>query len=159
MAGSIRTGKEFNRFSIAVHDFEKAIEFLNESTNHDESSLAHEALLISAVLLYWRPFSPNEKDPSARATARIKIESFKGLTEEELGLHELCGTLRNKALAHAEWLYNPTRVAPETGIITSRRHNIISEPINWEALRRLAEKLREQCHHSRADYISQNRLS
>jgi hypothetical protein len=126
----INNDRELNRYSIALRDFEKTIEFLKQAENHLDNSLVYESLLTCAVLYYYRPFSLNERDASAKATSRISIESFSHLTQDDLALHKHCEALRNKTLAHAEWLSYPTRRCSETGVVVSRVYSILSERID-----------------------------
>ncbi|MBV5271191.1 MAG: hypothetical protein JZU55_16415, partial [Afipia sp.] len=74
------------------------------------ATLAHEALVFTAIVSYYRPFSPNEKNKNAQATSQLKLDDFSPLSHEELGLHEKCKELRNQALAHSEYKHNPTRL-------------------------------------------------
>ena len=154
---NISNESEFNRYSIAVRDFERVVEFLTESENQKMSSLVYESLLICAVIYYYRPFSPNEIINDAEASKKIEIETFSDLTDAELELHKKCKEIRNKALAHAEWAKYPTRIDPENNVISSRVYSILNESINWSNLRILTEKICLQCHHRRADFKNQNR--
>ena len=72
----ITTDQEFNRYSISVRDFEKAIEFLQEADRNSPDSLAFESLLIAGLISYCRPFSTNERNKKAEADSRIKFQSF-----------------------------------------------------------------------------------
>lgn len=155
---SVSTDQELNRYSITVGDFEKAIEFLQEADNHPSHSLAHESLLISAIIYYCRPFTFNERERNAEAIPKIEFESFSNIFEEENTLHEKCMIVRNKAVAHAEWTNYPTRRDNDTNVISSRRYSLLSEKINWQSLLALAKKLSDQCHNSRADYLREKRL-
>ncbi|MGH8546744.1 MAG: hypothetical protein ACREX3_24660, partial [Gammaproteobacteria bacterium] len=59
--------------SIAIRDFEKTVEFLKEIDKHSHDSLLYEALLMSALICYCRPFSWNERGKNAKATKRIEF--------------------------------------------------------------------------------------
>ncbi len=149
---SINSEEEFNRHSISVRDFEKSIEFLQEIGNHSQATLLYEALLISALICYCRPFSSNERNKDAKATDRIEFKSFSDITTDEKSLHDKCITTRNKAVAHAEWSRHPTEYRRGTRVIVSRGYSILSENIDPTSLLALSEKLLQQCHHRRADY-------
>ncbi len=153
----IKTEKEFNRYSIAISDFEQTVKFLEESENHKINTRTYQALLTCAIIYYYRPFSQNERNKDSQALSKISITNFENLTEEELTLHEHCKRIRNKALAHAEWSNYPTKLHKNTGVISSRPYNILSEPIGCSELCILSKKLMEQCHHLRADYVRNNR--
>lgn len=58
-----------------------------------------------------------------------------------LQLHESCMTLRNKALAHSEIRFNPTRLNPDTGIVASRPFSLLSPEFDVDALIQLIDKL------------------
>ncbi|MGQ0645312.1 MAG: hypothetical protein ACT4O3_07445 [Elusimicrobiota bacterium] len=154
----IETENELNRFSIAVRDFEKAISFLDEAQKNSGNPLTYEAFLISAVIHYTRPFSSNEKSSTSQASSKINISVFNDLTQDELDIHARCIDIRNKAVAHAEWEYYPTRLDAKSGVISSRSYSIILEQFEWGDLQRLAIKLEHQCHHLRANFARDVRL-
>jgi hypothetical protein len=146
---------QFNRFSIALFDFEKAISYAEEAQKHLPNSLAHEALIFTAVISYYRPFSPNEKDKSAPAASRLKPSDFSPFSSDENEIHEKCEQLRNKALAHSEWSHNPTRLTADTGVIVSRPFNLLQHAPDLDALIRLARRLSQECHAIRANSVHQ----
>jgi hypothetical protein len=120
--------------------------------------VSHRSIIYANInIYYFRPFSPNEKEPNAAAISKIEIESFTELTTDELQLHERCKEIRNKAVAHAEWIYYPTRLHA-TGVISSRFWNIISDPIDWVAVRSLATQLLKQCNQLRGSFVISGRL-
>lgn len=144
---------KFNRFSISLRDFQKTVEFLAEAKNHQFGCLAHEALVFAAIVCYYRPFSPNEKNPNAPAASQLSLSDFSPLSTNELAIHETCKELRNKALAHAEFKYHPTGLDRETGVISSALFTLVGKAPNLEALASLAEKFITECHNKRADYV------
>lgn len=148
----------FNRFSIAVFDLEKSIEYAEEAQRHSQSDLAHEALLFSAIVCYYRPFSPNEKDKSAKSESRLRLEDFSPLTRAESKVHEKCKELRNKALAHSEYDFNPTRRL-SSGVIASKPFALLSHAPSISALVALARKLANECHAKRAEHVRNLRSS
>lgn len=150
----ISSEKEFNRYSIAARDFERAIDFLAESEKHPENSLAYEALLISGAICYSRPFSQNEKGGNPNASVRIEFDSFSSLSQQDRDIHDRCIDLRNKALAHAEWDRYPTKVNRQTKMVWSKMYSVLSEPMNWNALLDLTNKLLIQCHELRVNYLN-----
>lgn len=102
--------KALNRLTISRQDFEKCNDFLLQLQSQDYGSIVYEALLLSAIVFYSRPFSHNERDQNATADAKIDQAVLIQLTDEDLLLHQKILTLRNKAIAHAEAMYYPTRV-------------------------------------------------
>lgn len=103
--------KVLNRLTISRHDFEQCQKFLEQLSHQEYGSLAYEALLIAAIVFYARPFSCNERDLNANAASRLDGAVLDQLQNEEQELHEKILTLRNKAVAHAEWAYHPTGVS------------------------------------------------
>jgi len=152
------TAQEFNRYSIALFDWEKSLAFATEARSHPSNSTAFEALLFAAIVCYYRPFSPNEKGANPPAASHVRIEDFPTLSGEEQALHENCKSLRNKALAHSEFTFNPTRLCETTGIIASKPFSLLSQPFDLEALVHLISKLELACHHKRADHVRAHRL-
>jgi hypothetical protein len=144
-------GQAFNRLTIAIIDFKKSIDYAEEAAQYSPSDLAHEALLFSAIVCYYRPFSPNEKKKDSAAASQLKLEDFSPLTTAESELHERCKELRNKALAHSEYEFNPTRLRP-SGVIASRPFSLLSHAPEIPALVALARKLINECHNKRANH-------
>lgn len=73
----ITNEQEFNRYSIAVVDFEKASECLAEARKRLPNDLVFEALLFMAIITYYRPFSPNEKSKrNLKAKSRLNFEDL-----------------------------------------------------------------------------------
>lgn len=103
--------EKINRLTSATLDLENCIRFLNELLNQEYGSTAYEALVMSAIVLYARPFSRNEKNGSPYPSEScVPGAVLSGLTADEKKLHEEIITLRNKAIAHAEWSHHPTGV-------------------------------------------------
>lgn len=144
---------KFNRFSISMKDFEKANTFLNEARNHSFGSVVHEALVFAAIICYYRPFSPNERDPNSAAASQLTLSDFSPLTSEETRVHEKCKELRNKALAHSEFKYHPTSLDIDSGVISSALFSLVGQAPDLARLAELISKLTEQCHNKRADYV------
>ena len=143
--------KDFNRANISKRDFEAALRFLDEIKKIPNST-QDEALLISAIIAYCRPFSHNEKDPK---DASVKISSdiiLSDYTEEEKELHDKLIQLRNKAIAHSEYSYNPTKINPKTKIIASRCFSVLTENINLEIFKGLTNKANSNC----CNYVANN---
>ena len=147
------TEAEFNRLSIAVRDFEQAEAFAEETQRHSPATLAYEAIVFAAIVCYYRPFSPNERDKKRRATSQLRLKDFLPLTKEEESLHEKCKELRNKALAHSEYKHNPTRLDATLGVIASMPFSLLSHAPNMTGLALLARKLADKCHKKRACYV------
>lgn len=147
------TPAHFNRLSISVRDFEQAVEFAERAAATPRDDLAHRALLLSAIISYYRPFSPNERIPTTKATASLNIADFGSLTSDEVKLHERLKTLRNKVLAHSEYDMNPTSLDEHSGVVSSRPYDLLAESIDPQSLVALVKKLANTCHHWRADHI------
>ena len=110
--------KTINRLTISRHNFEKCLHFLGVLHAQEDRTIYDEALLLSAIIFYARPFSCNEKGTDSPAAIRIDLTVLNNLTEEERALHTRILELRNKAVTHAEWQFHPTGVT-ESGVIQS----------------------------------------
>jgi hypothetical protein len=119
-----RSKERVNRLTSASLDLENCLRFLDELKNHKYGSTPYEALLVSAVIFYARPFSQNEKKGSPHPSEpRVPDSVLSGLSQNESKLHENIVTLRNKAVAHAEWSHHPTGVS-DSGIIKAMPFSI-----------------------------------
>lgn len=147
------TPEGFNRLSISVRDFEQAIAFAERAAGTAKDDLAYQAFLLAAVVSYYRPFSPNERSQTAKATSSLSIDEFRSLDADELALHEKCKILRNKALAHSEYDMNPTSLDRVSGVISSRPFDLLARGPDPHKLATLATKLANACHHWRADHV------
>lgn len=156
-ASTITSDEQFNRFSISSFDFERALEFANGARDHPANSLTYDALLFAAIVSYYRPFTPNERNPGASATKKVLLEDFPALTSSERALHDKCKALRNEALAHSAWNRNPTRFNHDTGIVASKPFSLLSPSFDLEGFVRLVEKLRAACERIRGDYVIRTR--
>jgi hypothetical protein len=151
---------KFNRFSISAKDFEKAAEFLAEAKNHQYGGLVHEALVMSAIICYFRPFTENERSSSPPAAKKLDLLSdFPPLSQAENAVHEACKVLRNKALAHSEFLYHPTRLDRDTGVISSALFSLVGAAPDVDSLAALIEKLTLHCQLIRASYVHHARIA
>ncbi len=157
-ADTVHTDEQFNRFSISSFDFEKALEFANEAKNRPANGIIYEALLFAAIVSYYRPFSPNERDTAAKATKKLSLDEFPALTNSERALHDRCKALRNEALAHSEWNRNPTRFNRDTGVVASKPFSLLTPPFDLAAFIELLNKLYHACERVRGDYVIQERL-
>ena len=145
---------KFNRFSIALRDFERAEAFIKEARNHQYGGLVHEALVLSAIVCYYRPFTNNERNPNSAAASRLELSDFSPLSRNQLDIHETCKELRNKALAHAEITHHPTKLDREKGVISSPVFSLVGKAPLLEEMSELIGKLISQCDDKRADYVN-----
>ncbi len=149
----ISSEKELNRYSISFLDFEKAQQYICEAKKHDRSSIEYEALLLAAIVSYYRPFSSNEKSKLAKAKSRLFIEEFGSLTDSQKELHEKCKELRNKVIAHSAFEFNPTGIKQNTKVIVSRPYSLLNENFDLDSFETLLTQFVDLCHKKRADYI------
>jgi len=136
-------------------DLENCLRFLDELKNHTYGSTPYEALLIAAVVFYARPFSQNEKKGSLHPSEpRVPESVLSRLSQDEITFHESVVTLRNKAIAHAEWSHHPAGVS-SNGIIQAMPFSI------WQhfqdnvvgQFRNLASKVRRAVQHEQANEL------
>jgi hypothetical protein len=150
---AISSDQEFNRYSIASFDLEKALEFATEAKQHPANSFIYEALLFAAIVSYYRPFSPNEKVNNASASSLLKVEDLEALSKSEQEIHKKCKNLRNRDLAHSEFALNPTQLHPDTGVVASKPFSLLTPPFDLVAFIGLIEKLKLACQRHRAVYV------
>lgn len=142
---------ELNRLTIARGDIEQALRFLKKAGDMGPTSDEYKALVMTAIILYARPFSKNEVVPQAKAAKCVSSEVSDEYTEEERVLHDRLLEVRNKAIAHAEWNNYPTSVSWDTRVIKSRRYSIYPEFITVKSFAALAAKLERRLQNMRAD--------
>lgn len=152
------TDQEFNRYSIACFDWDKALSFAAEAEKYVPNTVVFEALLFAAIVCYYRPFSPNERAKNAAAQSQLRIEDFPTLAPDEQTIHDTCKTLRNTALAHSEFNQNLTVLSPQTGVISSKPFSLLSQPFDLSVFIRLVSKLHLACHHKRANHVTEKQL-
>jgi hypothetical protein len=152
------TKRRFNRTHISRRDFAKAIAFIDRAANHVINTPEYEALLLSAIIYYARPFSGNERGDSPPSDARLIVD-VEGLLGDDLKLHKRMIEVRNKAVAHAEFAYYPVQLLPtdsdpEIGrgfASSSQSWHVLNEHIDLIAFRRMAEALHQKCLNNMFD--------
>jgi hypothetical protein len=110
--------KTLRRLKISREDFAQAGAFITAARQHSVSKIEHEALLLSAIICYARPFGPNEKavkggEMHSDPTLDLSLAEFED--DDDLELHNRVILLRNKAVAHAEFSLNPIRLVADRG--------------------------------------------
>jgi hypothetical protein len=153
MFSKMMTNELFNRYSISYFDFTKAIQFATETSNFSPSSIAFESLLTSAIITYCRPFSLNERGLEPEAAAKLLIDDFQPLTTVQLDIHKRLVELRNKAIAHSEYQFNPTKFNPKTAIISSMPFSVLNEVLDIGEFILLTKQHIEICHQKRAAHM------
>lgn len=141
------------RLNIAKWDIDKAVELLTAAVNHKPPSLEFEALVMSGIIHYARPFSYNEKKKDAQADPRVPQEVTANLSDSELKLHDLLLERRNKAIAHSEWEKFPVGIDMETKVLSSRRYSVYPEFLDVQPTLALARKLLDRLHNMVADHV------
>lgn len=149
---TISSEEELSRYSISLRDFDKAREYISKAKEYSASSLEYEALLFSAVVSYYRPFSSNEKLKSSKATSQLKIEDFGPLTNHQQEIHETCKKFRNKALAHSEFALNPTNFNQNTKVFSSMPFSLSNYNFNLENFDEMLKQFADLCHKKRGDF-------
>jgi hypothetical protein len=149
------TFKRFHRTHISKDDFDDALRFIRAARKHSAQSEEFEALLISAIISYSRPFSSNEqgKYPPVDARLHPELVQFQGT---QLELHKSIINARNKAVAHAEATNYPVeQVAPSvpdgisglTYLTTSARRWHVVRDLNpdLDRFEAIADAMRARC--------------
>ena len=93
--------RQFNRAALSRQDFREAREFLKE-LKPGLTRTQEEALLMSAIICYARPFSQNDRDGQSEATSTVQGNPAKILDQSEFDLHTRLLDIRNKAVAHSD---------------------------------------------------------
>lgn len=101
--------QRFNRTALSRRDFHEACEFLKALPSEDSRTIRY-ALLTAAIIAYARPFSGNERDGNAEASRHLHIDPSAILNGEQVTLHKHVIRLRNKLVAHAEFVECPVRL-------------------------------------------------
>jgi hypothetical protein len=97
---------QLHRVLLSQHDFREAQEYLRVVCPPNSEVIAR-ALLVSAVVAYCRPFTPNERTKDAKATPYLPVKPSKVFVAEERALHAKLLELRNQALAHTQYSRKP----------------------------------------------------
>ncbi len=156
----IKNDAEFNRYTISLLDFEKAEECVAEARKRPPNDVVFEALLFMAIVSYYRPFSPNERPRNnPKAVAQLKLEDLITPSACDKEIHAQCGCLRNKALAHSEFAFNPTKLNAGNGVISSKPFSLLTQNFDLAGLAELLRRLVEACHSKRATFVRQKRSS
>lgn len=142
-----------NRLTSASLDLESCVRFLDALEVQTYGTTAYEALLISAVVFYARPFSENEKKSSTSPSdPRVPNAVLTDLSESERQRHEELRALRNKAIAHAEWTFHPNGVSPSK-VIKALPFSIwkwFPSPSEISAFRNLVLRVRHAVQNAQA---------
>jgi hypothetical protein len=146
------TEKKFKRTHLSSLDFEQAERFIKAAQQHPVASAEHDALLLSAIISYARPFSGNERDRNAAAASSLAPELVV-LEAGDRELHDRIIALRNKAVAHAESKYNPMEfvgirrsLRGSRGVaLTTKPWQVGEENLDLNAFGRIALKMHQAC--------------
>lgn len=143
-----------NRLTSAVLDLENSLRFMGALSYQEYGAITYEALLITAVIFYARPFSANEKkDSPFPSESKVPDIVLSDIVEAERHLHDKLLRLRNKAIAHAEWGHHPTGVM-HNGIIKARPFSIWTHfkgNADIEEAKKLTGKVLRSVQHQQAN--------
>jgi endonuclease III-like uncharacterized protein len=137
--------KLINRAYLSRHDFEECNKFLDGFIERNKDTIK-EALLISALVAYARPFSENKEHP--KIINKIPLEKVtKPLGPEERKLHNKLMTIRNQAIAHSVFDKKPTgSIIQGVALVQqSKPYNILAESIDIKEMKDLSEKMITIC--------------
>ena len=152
--------KTLKRIQISSRDFETAHRFIEAAKLHNETATEYEALLLSAIVSYARPFSSNEKKrANTSVDARLPGTDIVAVLGEDAPLHDRVVTLRNEAVAHAESTHYPVEIISlpigEPGTLgfafSSRSWHVLNERIDLNAFSRIAQAMRLHCLRQAVD--------
>jgi hypothetical protein len=152
--------RRFRRSFISRQDFERALEFIAAARRHEVASIEHEALLVSAIIHYARPFSDNEKPRKGGVyESDPRIDPEVGEIDDDSGklLHERIISARNQAIAHSSFARYPVQICPGSGtgpgfhlspIALSVGWHVTQEQIDLDAFEQLTRRLRAACQRA-----------
>lgn len=147
--------KQFNRTNISIKDLEQTIKYLerlNKIPVDSDDFSVRSALLIAAIISYSRPFSNNSEHDLATGKQKFTGKEVKNLKKEigesVITYHDKILNLRNTAIAHSEYINNPTQRVNEysTGngfLIKSRSFDILSVDLNTSIFLKLTEQVKK----------------
>jgi hypothetical protein len=145
--------KRLTRVHISARDFDKALKFIEAAGKHDVAAIEHEALLLSAIVCYGRPFSGNEKGKNAKADRDLTGVDIPVALGADYDLHKRIVGMRHKAVAHSPSDHYPVSLIPPTvgepgmrsvGFV-SRSWHPVNEQIDLEAFARIAKAMAWKC--------------
>jgi hypothetical protein len=144
--------RRFNRAHISRRDFKKAIGFIGAAMKHDPASIEYEALMVSAIVYYARPFSGNERGKTPPSDPYLEVDVAQLLGDDDFRLHDRIVKMRNKAVAHSEFDKYPVQImaVPEPNsdagfTASSQSWHVLNERIDLDVFKRIAEALHQKC--------------
>lgn len=118
---------QFNRIHISKGDFEEALVYV-KLYKDELSDVIKRALISSAIIAYSRPFCKNN-GPKNRSVPFILGGYQKRLSANQIKIHKLILSLRNKAIAHSDYQLKPTHPSISDGTVIqwSKPFDILNE--------------------------------
>lgn len=144
------SGEEINIYSIAVRYFEKAQKYLCAAKKHDRASIEHDALLSMAIISYYCPFTRHYAGTKNKRS-KLMFDRFGYAPAEQRKFHENCEEFRNKALAHPDFKYNPTRFT-KRHVFSGSQFSILNQNVDLEIFDNVLARLISVCHEKMASY-------
>jgi hypothetical protein len=135
----------------------RAMAFIEAARRHAESTIEYEALLLTAILHYARPFTNNEGPGKAAPTAQKLMGVDVGVVLDGdpalIDLHNRIVRLRMKAVAHSESSFNPADHIPlpignpgTRGVSFVRKPwHVLSEQLDLAMFYRMAKAMHGAC--------------
>lgn len=160
--------KRLTRAHISLRDLRKAATFLEQAEKYarkrvNARPLELEALLLSAIVSYAKPFTNNEaRGQNSTADRRLTIDAAQVLNAaDDLRLHEDILKMRNKVVAHSDSEYYPVRWIPGVrgmrgSLYHSQTWSVMHEPLDLDAFARIVKKMSAACSRILLDAKSQN---
>ena len=147
---STDSDREINIYSIAVRYFEKAHEYLSAAKKHDRASIEYDALLSMAIVSYCGPFTKHYTGPD-RKKSQLTFDALDHWTGDQRRFHERCIEIRDKALAHPDFEYNPTKFT-EGNVFKGRQYSILDEDVDLKTFESVLDRVISCCHSMRANH-------
>ena len=148
---AIDPNREIDIYSIAVRYFEKAQKYIYTAKKYDCASIEYDALLSMAIISYYCPFSPHYAGPENKKS-QLNLDDFGCATDGQRKFHNKCKKFRNKALAHPDYKFNPTKFNPQTKIFSGSQFSILNKDINLSNFDKTLSRFILVCNQKRAKH-------
>jgi hypothetical protein len=164
-AETVALEREIVQTHLSRRDFHKASQFISAATACD-NNVVREALLISALVCYTRPFSQNEGQREAGMAAAANRDGKFGPPEASRPLHDRLIVLRGKTVMEEDADAYPIQLEPSRRgkaskvLFTphrfrSRTWSLLKENIDLHAFSQLADDMHGRCSDRLAELSDQ----
>ena len=140
-----------DRYSIAEGDFRDALQYIGKAREYERDLIAKDAFIAMAILCYAHHFSSNGQK-KVKTSSRVHIEDFDIFSPALSEAHKKYRTLRNKAIAHSQSSYHPTKFDEESHYTKISRFTLLFHSVDLDELEDLVKHVQEICRRERVVY-------